>query len=95
MVREYGLSVSFFEPFKNGVEECGENGLPVCPNTTKIIGNGHLLSLKTHPNLQELVHVEKGCQSLHNFSLLFCIHVSKNFSLRELAFQESRTESFS
>jgi len=57
---EYGLSISYFEPYKNGAEECGENGLPVCPSTTKIIGNGQLLVLKSHDNLQELAHIEKG-----------------------------------
>jgi serine/threonine protein kinase len=59
---EYGLSISYFEPYKNAPEECGENGLPVCPSTTKIIGNGQLLVLKDHENLQELAHIEKGKQ---------------------------------
>ena len=57
---DYGLSLSYFEPFKTGSEECGQNGLPVCPNSTKIIGNGYYISLKSHETLQELVHVEKG-----------------------------------
>ena len=54
------LSISYFEPFKLASDECGDNGLPVCPSSTKIIGIGHLLLLKAHENLQELVHVEKG-----------------------------------
>ena len=57
---DYGLSISFFEPFKSASDECGENGLPVCPATTKILGNGKLLLLKEHNGLQELVHIDKG-----------------------------------
>ena len=59
----YGLSISFFEPFKSASDECGDNGLPVCPATTKILGNGKLLILKDHPGLEELVHIEKGTYS--------------------------------
>ena len=35
-----GIEVSYFIPFKLSSDVCGDNGLPVCPNATRILGVG-------------------------------------------------------
>ena len=40
-----GIDISYFVPFKLGAELCGENGLPMCPYATRIIGRAEVLKL--------------------------------------------------
>ena len=38
-----GIEISYFIPFKLSSDVCGDNGLPVCPNATRILGVGKRL----------------------------------------------------
>ena len=57
-----GIDVSYFVPFKLGAELCGENGLPVCPNSTRIIGRAQILKSIRKNFLQQFVDLEQGQQ---------------------------------
>ena len=46
-----GIDISYFVPFKLGAELCGENGLPVCPYATRIIGRAEVLKLRVLSNI--------------------------------------------
>ena len=55
-----GIDLSYFVPFKLGADQCGENGLPVCPNATRILGRAEVLKSVRHSTLQQFVDLEQG-----------------------------------
>lgn len=57
-----GIDISYFVPFKLGAELCGENGLPVCPNSTRIIGRAQVLKSIRKNFLQQFIDLEQGQQ---------------------------------
>ena len=55
-----GIDLSYFVPYKLGADQCGENGLPVCPNATRILGRAEVLKSVRCSALQQFVDLEQG-----------------------------------
>ena len=47
-----GIEISYFIPFKLSSDVCGDNGLPVCPNATRILGVGKRFKIFINSFLQ-------------------------------------------
>jgi len=60
-----GVNICYFVPYKVSSDVCGENGLPVCPNSTRILGIGKVLKSIRNPFLHQLVEIEAGKQVLY------------------------------
>lgn len=46
--------------FSHPADSCGLNGLPLTPNSVKILGNGQILKSVDHPNLAKFVDIVRG-----------------------------------
>jgi TBC domain-containing protein kinase-like protein len=50
---------------------CGSNGLPLTPNSIKILGRFQILKTVTHPRLCQYVDISRGKHG--EFALSFCV----------------------
>ncbi|KTF87219.1 hypothetical protein cypCar_00017178, partial [Cyprinus carpio] len=55
---ELGASTFFASPLPHDV--CGSNGLPLTPNSIKILGRFQILKTITHPRLCQYVDISRG-----------------------------------
>ena len=46
--------------FSHPADSCGLNGLPLTPNSVKILGNGQILKSIDHPHLAKVVDIIRG-----------------------------------
>ena len=67
-----GVNISYFVPYKLSSDVCGDNGLPVCPNSTRILGIGKVLKSIRDPFLQQLIEIEAGKQVSFCYIRFFC-----------------------
>lgn len=54
------LGASTFVASAHPSESCGSNGLPLTPNSVRILGRAHHLYNIHHPHLCCYVHVQRG-----------------------------------
>lgn len=54
------LGASTFVASAHPSESCGSNGLPLTPNSVKILGRAQRLYSVAHPHLCHYVHVQRG-----------------------------------
>lgn len=65
---ELGASTFFASPLPHDV--CGSNGLPLTPNSIKILGRFQILKTIAHPRLCQYVDITRG---KHGMPLFFFI----------------------
>ncbi len=53
------FGVTFFTSSQR-LDTCGTNGLPVTPNSIRILGRSQYLKALTHPNLSTYVDIIRG-----------------------------------
>uniref|UniRef100_A0A671SJT5 TBC domain-containing protein kinase-like protein n=1 Tax=Sinocyclocheilus anshuiensis TaxID=1608454 RepID=A0A671SJT5_9TELE len=66
---ELGASTFFASPLPHDV--CGSNGLPLTPNSIKILGRFQILKTITHPRLCQYVDITRGKHGMMAF-MLYC-----------------------
>jgi len=54
------LSLTSFVASSHPADSCGLNGLPLTPNSVKVLGNGQLLKAVNHPNLAHYLDIVRG-----------------------------------
>lgn len=54
---EFGLRTFYAASHPN--DKCGANGLPLTPNSVKILGRFQYLTTLTHPNICHYLHISK------------------------------------
>lgn len=52
---------------------CGSNGLPLTPNSIKILGRFQILKTITHPRLCQYVDISRGKHGELLWFFLFCV----------------------
>ena len=46
--------------FSHPADSCGLNGLPLTPNSVKVLGNGQIFKSVDHPHLAKFVDIVRG-----------------------------------
>lgn len=55
-------------------ESCGSNGLPLTPNSIKIVGKFQILKTIDHPNLCKYITISREKQGIDLYHLIFGPH---------------------
>lgn len=61
------LSAKAFFASSYDNDECGSNGLPLTPNSIRIVGRFQALSLLDHPNLCAYIDIKRGKHGKYKF----------------------------
>uniref|UniRef100_A0A671SJC0 TBC domain-containing protein kinase-like protein n=1 Tax=Sinocyclocheilus anshuiensis TaxID=1608454 RepID=A0A671SJC0_9TELE len=72
---ELGASTFFASPLPHDV--CGSNGLPLTPNSIKILGRFQILKTITHPRLCQYVDITRGKHGMMAFMLYYQVWSKK------------------
>lgn len=65
-LRYSNFGASTFFASAHPSESCGSNGLPLTPNSIRILGCAHALYLINHPNLCTYIDVLRGKHGKYN-----------------------------
>ena len=64
---EFGVTTFFVRSHPN--DKCGSNGLPLTPNSIKLLGKFQTLSTLHHPRLCKYIDINKGRHGKNYFSV--------------------------